>query len=353
LLRSIARRNLQPGDFLGTEAELGEKHGVSRVTVRQALRLLERDGYLSREKAKGTFIKKAVQRRRSRNSVRGTVVLACSNEQALHADEDLAFAAVVMAVEQGLTKRGFISQILSFGTDANADRKRLRELSKNDELEGICTIGPCLDPYLVLLPDVPIVTSCTFGPDSKRWVGSDTQAACRTLIDHLICNGHRDIALICSSELHPTAFGLFAVAYSKSFEAAGLTCPRHLLYYSYPGESLRNLVQQILSGPIRPTALFAENWKACQTILTVAAELGVRIPEDVSIVAFGRNVLQIAFPLAITAYVPDYEQIGEKAVELLTKVLSGDGPSSQQLEISGTLVERDSVRRIGASFTRR
>ena len=48
LLRDIAVRRMKPGDRLASEHELVRSHNMSRVTVRQALQLLENDGYVSR-----------------------------------------------------------------------------------------------------------------------------------------------------------------------------------------------------------------------------------------------------------------------------------------------------------------
>jgi GntR family transcriptional regulator of arabinose operon len=353
LLRQIAERALRPGDYLGTEAELAEAHGVSRVTVRQALSMLDREGYISREKAKGTFVRREVARDSAEFRSRGTVVLACSNEQAAHADEDIAFAALVMAVERNLTLHGFTSRLLGLGTDSAADRNRIRDLSLHDDVVAICTIGRSFDTYRNEVANIPIVTSCTFGPNSATWVGADTKDACSTSVEYLLANGHRQIALVCSPQLERKAFGLFAKAFAESFDRAGLECPRHQMFHAYPGESLEQLAKQLLTGNARPTAVFAENWRVCQSILKMAAELRVRVPNDISLVAFGRNVLQITYPLAVTAYVPDYERIGEKTVEVLQAVLRDDAKAERQIEIRGRLVERESVRRIGPSLVER
>lgn len=57
LLNKIKTKDLKPGDMLPTEVYLMEKYNVSRATVRQAILDLARNGYVSRIKSKGTFVK--------------------------------------------------------------------------------------------------------------------------------------------------------------------------------------------------------------------------------------------------------------------------------------------------------
>lgn len=52
----ISRLGLKPGDRLHTEAELAELFGVSRSTVREALRLLEQNGTVHAVQGQGRFI---------------------------------------------------------------------------------------------------------------------------------------------------------------------------------------------------------------------------------------------------------------------------------------------------------
>lgn len=56
LLRLVDEQGLRPGDQLPTEAEVTALFGVSRSTVREALRLLERDGVVRTEHGKGRFL---------------------------------------------------------------------------------------------------------------------------------------------------------------------------------------------------------------------------------------------------------------------------------------------------------
>lgn len=63
LLRErIERGELRVGDRLPSEAQLGKNFGISRITIRQALAELERDGLVTRVSGKGTFVQQRVPR---------------------------------------------------------------------------------------------------------------------------------------------------------------------------------------------------------------------------------------------------------------------------------------------------
>lgn len=52
----IETRSLKPGDPIPSEREYCEKYGISRMTVRQALKELESEGVIVREKGRGSFV---------------------------------------------------------------------------------------------------------------------------------------------------------------------------------------------------------------------------------------------------------------------------------------------------------
>ena len=65
LLRRL-ERDLQPGQQFPTEQALCAEFGVSRETVRQALRALEEDGLISRHRRRGSFVLRPPRRRADR-----------------------------------------------------------------------------------------------------------------------------------------------------------------------------------------------------------------------------------------------------------------------------------------------
>ncbi len=348
LLQHIAREGLRPGDRLGTEEELQQKHGASRFTVRHALSILAEEGYISREKARGTFVRMSLDPAKGPAVVRGTVLVACSNAQASHANEDAAFATVLRAMERTLTKKGFSVQILGLGEDSDEDRTRLQHIVGRGELEGVLAIGPCLEPYRAVVDGLPSVFTGYFYGERSYLVGDDVRVVCRESVGHLLAKGHRRIAVLCGSWIDNRAFALFAEGAREAYERAGVSFVRGNLHHAYPGEPLLRLASEILSATPRPTAVFAENWRVCEAVLGAAQQLNLRIPDDLSLVGYGQNVLHVASSVPLTAYVPDNVGAGQKSAELLAAIIDGHEPPFGPVTLPGHLVERASVREIRA-----
>ena len=64
LMRRIEAREWQPGDKLPTVEHLAGEYGVARVTVREAMAGLERDGIVRRERGRGTTLIRDLSQRR-------------------------------------------------------------------------------------------------------------------------------------------------------------------------------------------------------------------------------------------------------------------------------------------------
>lgn len=352
LIRDIAGRGLRKGDLLTTENELIKRYSLSRGTARQALELLEGEGFVTRHRARGTFVEREIDPAMQFGLLRGTVLLICSNEQSEHRNEDSAFSTVLCAMEQVLASEGFAMQIASLGQNAEKDRSRLMSFVRNDNINGVLTIGPCLESFREIFSDIPVVTSCTFCPTSSPWVGEDVGVVCRESVSHLLENGHTGIAMVCGPWIDGAGFAAFAKGYQEAFAMAGKTWERSLLFHAYDGESLDDLAMNVLTGRLKPTAIFCENWKVCRAIIKAAEYLKIDIPSSLSLVGYGRNVLEINDPVPITAYVSESAKIGEAAAQLLADIVGGRRKAEGSISLSGQLLERDSVCDIRAGQDR-
>lgn len=73
ILQQIENGTLVPGDKLSSERTLADKHGLSRMTVRQALTDLVNSGALYREQGRGTFVSARKMQQRNISSFSETV----------------------------------------------------------------------------------------------------------------------------------------------------------------------------------------------------------------------------------------------------------------------------------------
>ncbi|MCU6711609.1 FadR family transcriptional regulator [Paenibacillus sp. J5C_2022] len=65
----IAEGNLAPGDVLPTERELAQAFGISRGTLREAFRILEREGLIEARPGGGRFLSKALDSMEDKNRI--------------------------------------------------------------------------------------------------------------------------------------------------------------------------------------------------------------------------------------------------------------------------------------------
>ena len=103
---------------------------------------------------------------------------------------------------------------------------------------------------------------------------------------HLLNLGHRSIRMIRGAELNRDA-GERERGFRAALEQSGVPCPDDRVV---PGEfteaSGYRATQQLLSGPIRPTAIFAANDSMAVGALSAVREAALRVPEDVAVVGF-------------------------------------------------------------------
>ncbi|HEY1093642.1 MAG TPA: LacI family DNA-binding transcriptional regulator [Glycomyces sp.] len=147
-----------------------------------------------------------------------------------------------------------------------------------------------------------------------------------TAVTHLVEAGHRRIGFLNNDDDVPATHERL-IGYKQALQRHGIPVDEHLIRQA-PSETLPGyaLAREVLAGHDRPTALFCYNDRMAMGAYRAAAELGLDIPRDLSIVGFDNQELIAAnlFPGLTTVALPHYE-MGEWAVETLVHLLSGEG----------------------------
>jgi DNA-binding LacI/PurR family transcriptional regulator len=211
--------------------------------------------------------------------------------------------------------------VLSVAQLSEAEREQLRA-------KGIPFV--VFDPTAELPDDVPFV-------GATNWRGG--QSATR----HLIELGHRRIAMISGPDEVQCCRARLA-GYTSALLEAGLPTDAGLVARApLSREDGYAAARTLLSRPDRPSALFAANDLQALGVYRAARELGLRIPEDLSVVGFDDlPVVAWVDPPLTTVHQP-LTEMAVAATELALALGRGEQAPQLGLEIATTLVVRDST----------
>jgi DNA-binding LacI/PurR family transcriptional regulator len=165
----------------------------------------------------------------------------------------------------------------------------------------------------------------------------------REAMAHLIWLGHERIGLVSSSNRYIST-ALRLSAYRDALAEAGLPireeCVRRgAADYSFKSgfDSARNLME--LAD--RPTALLCISDMLALGAIASAKEMGLRVPEDVTVVGFDDVEHTTMFHPYVTTVAQPCAEIGRKAMELLESAIART-PVSREALLPHRLIVRES-----------
>jgi LacI family transcriptional regulator len=174
-------------------------------------------------------------------------------------------------------------------------------------------------------------------------VMSDNVAGARQAVEHLQQLGHRRIATITGMlESRPGSDRLRG--YRAAVQAAGLAYrDEYVAYGDFYVESGRAGAARLLSLPEPPTAIFAAADMMAIGAVSAAAELGLRVPQDVSVVGFDDIQLAPHLNPPLTTLRQDKFGLGVAAGEALIARINGDDARPELHTLGVELVVRGST----------
>lgn len=106
----------------------------------------------------------------------------------------------------------------------------------------------------------------------------------------------------------------------------------------------RQVGREILEKADRPTAVVALNDLTAIGVMRAAKDLGLKVPEDVSVVGIDGIPLGEFLEVSISTVAQQHEKMAAKAVEFLVERIEGDGNGApQRAEFSTHFIQRESV----------
>jgi DNA-binding LacI/PurR family transcriptional regulator len=219
-----------------------------------------------------------------------------------------------------------------------------RDIPRRERVDGLLIIS--LSPRdedvdRFLGANVPTVLIDARHPRLSRTVIDDV-AGGRIATQHLIDLGHSKIGYV--SDLLDNPFNFVSSrdryeGYRQALDEAGIPfVPEYHRQGEHGRKEARENALELLSLPDPPTAIFAASDTQAIGVLEAAQEMGLRVPEDLSIV--GYDDIEVAEFLHLTTMRQPLFVSGVQGVELLLESIAAPPPSPRRVVLPFELVVR-------------
>ena len=175
------------------------------------------------------------------------------------------------------------------------------------------------------------------------WISVGDQEAADEMTEYLLNLGHRRIGFIVGHPDHGSSHDRLA-GYRSALERHSIAFDEDLVEQGFfDFESGYSCAQTLLSKTTRPTAIFASNDPMAMGVLSVAHEMGLDIPRELSVAGFDDSPLaRHAWPPLTTVCQPIAE-VAQLATEVLMQRLQGRAEADTDHRLQAELVCRTST----------
>ncbi|WP_337099574.1 LacI family DNA-binding transcriptional regulator [Paenibacillus sp. YIM B09110] len=254
------------------------------------------------------------------------------------------FAEIARAVEDEGQRHGYSVFICS--TD-NKDEKvgHYADLLQQKNVDGVI-IGTGIKELSVLEPllngGVPITFLARDFPSVEvpSVVVNDYEGGAAAA-EHFIALGHRRLAVLAEQDSISSSRERVR-GFRQAAEAASLSLDPALVLSSSVNEG-KTKALELLQRHDRPTAIFCCNDLLAIGALRAAKEIGLRIPQDCSIIGFDDTVLASVTDPPLTTIAQPIEQMGQIAVQLLVRNIGRRGEHPERIVLRPELSVRHST----------
>lgn len=184
------------------------------------------------------------------------------------------------------------------------------------------------------------IGSVTPGPGIRLTM--DDYHAAQLATEHLIALGHRRIGFIGGSKEY--ALSAWRVdGWRATMSAAGHAAPELFAQGDFSYRSGYRAARKLLGLKNPPTAIIASNDQMTLAALEAARELGLLVPEDISLISFDNSpIVRFTLP-PLTAVDQPIAATASRAVELIIAAQRGDPVPDDPVVIPAALVPRQST----------
>jgi LacI family transcriptional regulator len=213
-------------------------------------------------------------------------------------------------------------------------------LLNNSITDGVIIVAPVTGEFST---DAPIVSIDPLMSDPNyASVHATNYQGSTDVMNYLFGLGHKRIGFISGrAELESSNRRL--KGYLDALEKEGLSIDEQLIASGdYTTETGIECAHHLLSLEHPPTAIFASNDQSAMGVFQVAQEMGLRIPEDLSVVGFD-NIMESKY-MGLTTVDQFISEMGFVATQMLIRLINGESLEPPTYKMRTQLVIRTSCQ---------
>ncbi|WP_230126894.1 LacI family DNA-binding transcriptional regulator [Bacillus sp. CECT 9360] len=256
------------------------------------------------------------------------------------------FSKVLRGIEAVATQNGY--QVLLGDAHNKAElEKGYLNILRQRKADGLLLLTAKIEGQAIedLANQFPVVVACEYIEGSNiPTVSIDNISSARKATRHLLDLGHKRIGFLSGpfdSVLGRDRYKGFQQAMAQH----GLPVDSLLVQQGdFSFESGFNLMQKFLAIDAPPTAIFAANDEMAIGAIKAVKSKGLSVPEDISVIGFDDIKFASIYEPALTTISQPSFEIGEKAMELLIRLINNDNIEKEQYILADELIIRDSSK---------
>lgn len=318
--RWITSGQYKENDKLPTESDLMTQFDVSRHTVRKALGELETVGFVYRVQGGGTYV--AERAKRTIATMQSVAVMAT------HIN-DYIFPSIISGIERVLSEQSVSLMLSSTENNENIEAQNLSKLM-NSAIDGLI-VEPTRSAFTVKNEaiytqlsqnHVPIVTmNAKFKTLQAPYFVMDDFQGGQMATEYLLKHHHQHILGIFKTDDQQGVDRMNG--YVHALQKANQPDSALTLFYQSgkAEERIGDRLRTLFAQPTRPTAMICYNDKIAVLAYNIAQTMGIRVPEELSIIGFDNSSLASSYGLHLTSVNHPKAEMGRDAAKLMLRMI--------------------------------
>ncbi len=316
---------------LNNQSDIGQK------TKEKILQVAKDLGYVPNSSAKGLVTRKS-----------WLIGLIYEEDDMGVGIEHPLFASIINAFKQDMEATGY--ELIFIARNLGGRRMSLLEHCRYRHVDGVLIVNSDAKDTEVLevtQSDVPCISSNIVFPDISTVTSENIRPSVEA-VQYLYSLGHRSIAHIAGPQNSIAAAGYERLeGYKAGLVSRKLPLRDELIVVAdfWNGQSGYKAMMELWKRDEKPTAIFCASDIMAMGVMNACRDLGLSIPQDISIISFDDNLWASFAHPPLTTFRQDRQAIGKKAAEMMKQLLSGEKVPPRVL-VPVQLIERDSCRKI-------